>query len=598
MHSNACRWIARLSLAAAFLLPNPAIAGAQAPAATTAQPAPGATLKPSPFQGAILFGGAINDNSGAPDQVSEYDVFREGALPKLGALLWGDTGKLRLDARLQYGGDQRDQAYVTDLNYARWLKAHARYTRMPHRLEHDPLSYVDSASGIGGTFVVGHTDTDPAAHYAVTRGEFVGRLEIAPPAIPALRLFVAHRQETREGNRQSLTASHCATCHVVAYSRGVDEGTRDISAGARLLLKRVNLDYSYLNRRFTEDQADITHTYLAGVHPATLADVFLNRLQYDARSGALPFDLTPSSRKGTHVVRGRIALPRDASLTGTFTRSDVENSDTSVGYSFTGGTGRLVVPMGSQLVFRGSYRTYEIDADDVFVDIVEQVSPAGPTAGLTYAQAYPTFGNPDFVRESALSRTPTDFGVDLTWTPLKRTSVQAGYEREALERTSFDVEKTTTDTFTLRARARPWKQFETRTRFESRRVTDPFMYEHSAIPAVLQPFMSPGNVPFTGLQYYEMYGSRQADLTSYPTRSTRLDQTVNWSPSPRVSVSGHYRLTASDNDDLNFSTWSRNLQATGAELWIAPGERWSLMAGYSLHRERLETMFSTLAFVG
>lgn len=421
MHSNACHWTARLCFAAAFLLPFATPAGAQSVTAPVPPTPPQAPSTPSPFQGAVTFGGAVNDNSGALDQASEYDVFRDGALPRLGALLWGDAGKLRLGLSAQYGGNQRDQAYVGDLNYARWLKVHASYTRMPHRLNHDPLTYVDAASGIGGTFVVGHTDTDPTAHYGTTRGVFQGRVEIAPPIIPALRFFVSHRQDNVDGNRQRLTTSHCATCHVVSYSRGVNEDTREISAGARLLLKRVNLDYSYMNRRFTEDQADLLHTYETGVHPATLADVFLNRLQYEARAGALPFDLTPSSRKGTHLVRGRVTLPGDSSLTGTFTRSDVENSDTSVGYTFTGGTGRLVIPIGSDVVFRTSYRRYEINADNVAVDVVELVSPAGPTAGLTYAQAYPTFGNPDFVRQSSLSRTPTDVGLDLTWTPLKRT---------------------------------------------------------------------------------------------------------------------------------------------------------------------------------
>ena len=38
--------------------------------------------------------------------------------------------------------------------------------------------------------------------------------------------------------------------------------------------------------------------------------------------------------------------------------------------------------------------------------------------------------------------------------------------------------------------------------------------------------------------------------------------------------------------------------AMDAEVSIAAGDRWSLMGGYTYQRERLETMFSTLAFVG
>ena len=36
----------------------------------------------------------------------------------------------------------------------------------------------------------------------------------------------------------------------------------------------------------------------------------------------------------------------------------------------------------------------------------------------------------------------------------------------------------------------------------------------------------------------------------------------------------------------------------GVEIWIGPGEHWSLVAGYTDQRERLETLLSTLAFSG
>jgi hypothetical protein len=135
-------------------------------------------------------------------------------------------------------------------------------------------------------------------------------------------------------------------------------------------------------------------------------------------------------------------------------------------------------------------------------------------------------------------------------------------------------------------------------RFDQAWTQDPFQHEHAAVPLVLQPFGSPGNVPFTGLQYFTMYDSRQANLTSFPTRDRRMDTNLSWTPSPRASLSVHYRWRGASNDDLNFSTWDRSVQAPGAELWIAPGDRWSVMAGYNYGRERLETMFTTLAFNG
>jgi hypothetical protein len=282
----------------------------------------------------------------------------------------------------------------------------------------------------------------------------------------------------------------------VSYSRGVDDRTRESSAGARLALRGLDVEYSYANRRFSDRAAQLTHTYDPGLHPATLQDVFLNRIQYDQRTGALPFDITPDSRKETHLLRAHLALPFDASAMGTFTRSTVTNDDTAVGYTYTGGAGRLIVPFGRSFVFRSGFRRYEIEAEDVAVDVVELVSPAGPTAGLTYAQAYPTFGDPDYVRHSALARTPAA-SMDLTWTPLARTSIQAGYEWEAVNgRRSRSRRRRRTRSRS--ARARTVKGLAS-ARFRHDWITDPFMFERAAMPASCS-VRSPNNVPSPGLQ--------------------------------------------------------------------------------------------------
>lgn len=378
----------------------------------------------------------------------------------------------------------------------------------------------------------------------------------------------------------------------------MDQRTRDLTGGIKLLTSRVSLDYRVQAREFDERAGGLAHNYVRAVHPVTLLEVFLNRVQYDQRNGALPFDTTPGLERTSHALRARAGLPGNASVSGNFTASGTRNTDTGLETRYIGGSGRFVVPIGARLTLRGSVRHYDIESDSVFVDVVEPIAPGGPSAGLTYGQAYPTFGSPDFLRESALSRSPTDFAVDLAWKPLKRTTLKAGYGWEQINRDHFEVERTTTNSLTLSGRGTIRKRLQWRTRFDHDWTQDPFMYEKAAIPLVLQPFASPGSLPFTGLQYYEMYGTRQADLTAYPTRAGRFDQSLSWTPSPRFSMSAHYRWRGASNDDLNFSTWKRAGHAPGAELWIAPAERWTITAGYNYQRERLETMLTTLAFNG
>ena len=212
------------------------------------------------------------------------------------------------------------------------------------------------------------------------------------------------------------------------------------------------------------------------------------------------------------------------------------------------------MPLGSRLALRGSARRYTIESDSVAIDMIELVSPAGPTAGKTYAQAYPTFGNPDYVRESSLSRTPTDLSLELSWKASKKTTFRAGYSWEEIRRDHFAVNRTTTQSLLLSGRGTLATGLQWRSRFDYDWTRDPFLNERAALPQTLQPSPSPGSLPFTGLQYYEMYRSRQADLSSFPTRAGSFDQTLTWSPSEAVSITGHYRWRGASNNDLNFST--------------------------------------------
>ncbi len=601
-HPSLVTWSLAVALAclpaASARAQHPVASSDPAPVAgssTSGQSAP-AVAPPSIVEGAFTLGGLLTDNSGNQNRVGEYDLLGSGGAPLLDLQLWGESGTTRYDVAGAFGGDQQSQRYWGRLDVNRYVKAMVSYTRLPRRLDHDPLTYVDG--GQLPTFMVRHDDTDPGATYDFARGELDARLEFAVPAAPGLRLFASHRQEWRDGFHQSLTTSHCANCHVTSYTRQMNQRTRDTSAGLRFQLASGAVDYRFEHRAFVENAPGLTHTYDAAVHPASLADVFYNRVQYDMRDGALPFDTTPGLKKNTHVINASVGLPGDARVTGVFTRSSATNQDTDLGTTYTGGTGRLVVPLHDKLTLRGAFRHYDVESDSVFVDVIDTVVPAGPAAGKTYEEAYPTLGETSFLRESSASRSPTDFRLELAYRPVKGTTINVGYDWESIARDHFEVEKTTTQTIKLSGRGRAGKALQWRVRFDRDWTTDPFAYEHAAIPAVLQPYPTPGAVPFPGLQYFEMYRSRQASLTSFPTRAARFDPSVTWSPAPRVSITGHYRYRTASNDDLNFSTWDQASHTPGAEVSIAAGDRWSLMGGYTYQRERLETMFSTLAFVG
>jgi hypothetical protein len=594
---------AGLALAAGSLTaesPAAGGAGAQPPSPLAPASVAGAPSPRAPFEGVFTIGATGTDRSGSLNRVGEYDVLHQGTLPRLGLQFWGERGTSRFDVQAFHAGDARDQRYALSATVARRLRASVSYNRMPHRLDHDPLSWMDAASPIGGTFVVRHTDTAPGAAYGLTQGELVARADYAVPFTQGnVRFFLGHRRQARDGHHQALTTSHCATCHTYSHTREMNQRLRDVTAGALLQFNALTVDYGFENRRFDERGDQPLIVYDRARQPATLADVFLNRVQYDDRNGALPFATVPGLGKDSHALRARLALPRDATLTGAFTHATSTNRDMGLDTVLTSTSGRFVMPFGRRLTVRAAVRHYTIESDDVPVDVVELIAPAGPAAGRTYAQAYPSLGQVDFVRRSSLNRSPTLAEIEGVWRPFRRTTVRLGYEWEEVRRDNFEVERTTTNTLRASARSTLGKTFHTQTRFAYDWIDQPFAHVHAAVPAVLQPYMSPNNQPFgSALQYFQFYRTRSVNLSAMPGRDGFFEETATWTPSPRASISAQYRFRTSSNDQLSVSSWDQSTHMPGVQAWFAPADRIAVAGGYTYQRERTETLFSTLAFIG
>jgi hypothetical protein len=277
---------------------------------------------------------------------------------------------------------------------------------------------------------------------------------------------------------------------------------------------------------------------------------------------------------------------------------DLTNDNTGVGANSKGFKGLVAVPIMERATLSAAVRYYNIEVDDIFVDIKEPVSLAGPTAGRTYAQFYTDFGSPDFLRQSVRSRTPLTFDLELAWRPMKGTNLLIGYEREQLERDHFEVEETTTDMFKLNLRSRFVKNLRLQLRWEEGWIDNPFAHIHGAIPAVVQPGPSPGATPFFGLQYYAMYDARQANLTNFADRTRLVLPRLTWSPNARTSVNFSYRYRDMTNDSLNFSDWSRTIQSPSISLWFAATNHLHITTGYNYLRDEARALWSVLAFDG
>ncbi len=545
--------------------------------------------------GSLYLGGYYNSNDGSLLKVGEYNVLPDGGLPALSGLLWGNSGKNFYTLEGEFKGDSADQRYYFDADFGRRVGIEASYRALPHRLLHDPLSYLDASVG---NFVIRHDDEDPDAEFDLKYGDLDASATFRVPGAEALSFNVGYHRLTRSGYHQGITASKCSNCHVSGRVTPMDQATDDVNVGALLELTNVSLEYAFRHRGFSERGDTLTNTFDDPVHPASLAPVFGNRISYWPVDGPQPINQVPDKTKQSHMLKVTGRVPQKLSVQGVFNYTDLTNDTTGVGTKSKGIKGRVVFPIASRATLSATVRYHNIKVDDIWVDIKEPVSLGGPTAGQTFAEFYPDYGSPDFLRQSVRSRTPLKFDLDFAWRPAKGTNLLVGYEREQLERTHSEIEETTTDMIKLNLRTRFAKSFRFRLRWEEAWIDNPLMGVHAAIPSVVQPGPSPGLTPFFGLQYYAMYDARQANLTSYPNRRRLLDPRLTWSPSSRASVTFNYRYRSMTNDSLNFSDWSRKLSSPSISFWYAATDHLHITSGYNYLRDEASTLLTVLAFDG
>ncbi len=172
----------------------------------------------------------------------------------------------------------------------------------------------------------------------------------------------------------------------------------------------------------------------------------------------------------------------------------------------------------------------------------------------------------DFVRDSS-TESHTD-GVRRRARACSRPSARSSASAigwPGLERDYYEVEKTTTNTL-LRRRAKHARQ-------EGERAVPGAVRGHQgSVPA--PPGGDPGRPAAVRraratLAAHGPAGttrctrSRQADLTSFPSRNLFVEGMITVTPTERLAITGHYRCRDSENDELNYSEWGRTAHSPG-----------------------------------
>lgn len=551
----------------------------------------------------------------------------------------------------------RDQQHELSIDAGRVFKFESELSVLEHIKDHETLSQMgatgrDDIGGaqpnvttdaiyaelieansdavtVGGAGLIdpatGNLAYDPAvAHaqevnnnYIVTRREWKNEAELTIPSLPNVTLKAGVRIETREGMEQAISLSKCGGCHVSAVGKEIDERTEEYTIGATGKFGLLTVDYEYLTRDF-EEQADPASRWY--VKPAGDAAGLIKSSGLLYAQDNFEFGKTPDSEKDSHLLKARIDLPNNTSISASYVKADIESTKTdepgifeiegsnTLDSEYEGFHAKLATLLGPvRLSVRGGY--YEIDGPEYSITFDKRGELSTTYLQGGNPQSVPIHTMPttqDYI--SAESREVTEFGVDAVYRLAKATTLRLGYEYEEVERDEEELGETETHTFKAAVKTRINNTLSGRISYQYQDIDDPFA-SHTGIAQGY-----PGSVydPASGLAYLNtadfvnngintdplvagndtwvyywnsVYPSRGLAATNQPDEVHEAKLSTTWSPSANMAATFFMRFRYEENDDVNYE---QTTIVPGASFWYAPSDKLNLTMSYTFNNQDTE----------
>lgn len=570
----------------------------------------------------------------------------------------------------------RDQQHSLGLDFGRVFKLESELSVLEHTKDHETLAQMGATArdDIGGGQPSVTTDSiyanlieatgndgvavgggnlldadknlayDPAVawdqevsnNYVVTRREWVNEAELVIPQLANVTFKAGARIETREGMEQSISLAKCASCHVSAVGKEIDERTEEYTLGATGKFGLLTVDYEYLTRDFEEQSGGAFRWYQNAAGPALYSADFgakagdlklakASQIIYD--KSELELNRTPDSEKDSHMVKARLDLPNNTIFSASYVNADIESqkSDQPGEYTFEGSdtlkseyegfNGKLATKLGPvRLSLRGGM--YEIDGPKyslMFPDRQEAIDleTAEALAGNISTSHYDNFNYSDPTSavpympviqeyESAESREVTEFGFDAVYRLARATTLRLGYEYEDVERDEEELGETETHTFTGAINTRVNKTLSGRISYKYQDIDEPFAGVHVGIAqeiGTVDP-LNPdlwylNTADFTGTDpndkfaYYwnSVYSSRTLESTNQPDEVHEAKLSTTWSPSANMAATFYMRFRYEENDTVEYE---QSTFVPGMSFWYAPSDKLNLTMSYTFNNQDTE----------
>ena len=451
--------------------------------------------------------------------------------------------------------------------------------------------------------------------YIVTRREWKNEASLTLPMMANVTFHAGSRIEEREGLKQAITTSKCNNCHVSSDAKEIDERTEEYTLGAVGKFGLLTVEYEYLKRSFEENGTPAQENYTGSTtfHGNVVDD---DHLLYGAGTESMDYGTTPDSDKDSHLIKARIDLPSNSSITASYVKAEIEadkDADPTAGYILTD-TDELVSEYESfaikgstrigdlRLSLRGSQ--YEIDTDTYTTYFAARDANNTYPSGTPYDFATgPTSINHDFDHDglmggdasvahkaTAEGREVQEFGFDAVYRLARYTTVRFGYEYEEIDRDEEEeLGSTETNTLKLAANTRFGKDLKARISFKYQDIDEPFKGALVGInqdPNNWQPVVAKDKAAGRVSYYWnDVYPSRTLETTNQPDEVFETKISTTWNIANNMSATAYIRARLAENDDVDYE---QNTYVPGVTFWYAPSNKLNLTMAYNFNLQETE----------
>ncbi|MFP3983433.1 MAG: GSU2204 family CXXCH-containing (seleno)protein [Desulfurivibrionaceae bacterium] len=568
-------------------------------------------------KGSLSVGASFNDDDDARTLSSEYssmsDVDTRGIVG--GSLyIHGDSSALGVEG-IYLAPDE--QEYEGHLNIDRVLDIQGGYQEFWHRTGQDNLLNMNAESnGPEQGALLWHTyeyapdygtntanpDKAPEHEFGVSRKEFEATGKIRFPQVPGLTVGVEGRHERREGNEQVMTMSKCASCHVVAHDKDIDETTEDIKPFVQYNVGQLSLEYSYLNRKFKSSDP-VMANYDEAANPLSGAgagdDDFDNRIIYDLDDNPLAADRTPDTRKEVHSLKGKYDVSGYQNINAGYVYANMKNDDvggassatpdvsydkSSLETDYNAGMFAWHNRFSKRLTVNLKGRYQNLESDDVFIDIAR----ADGITGEEY----------DFTRESDEDRDIMTMKADLRYRLNRDITLRGGLEFEDEDRKNIHF-LVNEDTTTYKGKAgmswRLGRNLRLRADYRLTYVDDPYTWENSVYPNDGSLDDRDGvdlrdeDTPLTYTDF--VYDQRSLNTSADPEMENDLKVKANYNLGSGMNLGGYARYTLGTNDEEINYDYEDEVVDSGLDFTFSPLQRMTASLGYNYYSHNTDSAF-------